>query len=249
MERKKRLLILGGSTDAAELAARAATIANLEVITSLAGRTRAPIIRSTNTRIGGFGGISGLIEYIQQEQIDLIIDATHPFAEQISANALAAATTVGIPMVKLLRPAWDKIEGDRWIEVENNETAAKILPDLAQRVFLTIGRQELSTYAGIPNIWFLMRAIDPPDENTPIPAGKLLTQRGPFSLEEERALLEEYRIEAIVSKNSGGSATYAKIVAARAMGIPIVMVQRPFVPRDSFVVNVELALGWLMDKC
>jgi precorrin-6A/cobalt-precorrin-6A reductase len=217
----------------------------IKVITSLAGRTRQPVVPSQNTRIGGFGGVVGLTDYLREQEIDLLIDATHPFAAQISWNAAAAATIVGIPHLMLLRPAWEKTEGDRWIEVENNEAAAKVLPGLAQRIFLTIGRQELSVFAHLKDLWFLMRMIDPPQPNTLVPPGQLLTERGPFSLEDERALLQQYEIGAIVSKNSGGSATYPKIIAARERGIPVVMVQRPPVTEVEQVVDLESALEWL----
>ncbi len=243
--KQKRLLILGGTGDAAALAQQAGTIVGLEVITSLAGRTREPAMSSTPTRIGGFGGVLGLREYLQEQQIDLLIDATHPFAAQISCHAAQAADDCGIHRLMLLRPAWEMMPGDNWIEVESNEAAAKVLPGLAQRIFLTIGRQELANYAHLQNLWFLMRMIDPPLPNTPVPPGQLLLQRGPFSGESERSLLGEYDIGAIVSKNSGGDATYGKIIAARELGLPVVMVQRPLMPNGEKVADVETALSWL----
>jgi precorrin-6A/cobalt-precorrin-6A reductase len=247
MNPRKRLLILGGTSDAKELAAKAAEILEVEVITSLAGRTRQPIVSSENTRIGGFGGVAGLIDYLQVHPIDLLIDATHPFAAQISVNAVAAATAANIPHLMLIRPAWKPVVDDNWIDVDSNAAAAIVLPNLAQRIFLTIGRQELATFAHL-KIWFLMRMIDPPLPDTTVPAGTLLLDRGPFSLEDERSLLQQYEIGAIVSKNSGGNATYAKIIAARELGIPVVMVQRPAVPGGEKVADVENALSWLRDK-
>ncbi|MEG4073654.1 cobalt-precorrin-6A reductase [Microcoleus sp. Pol14C2] len=246
---KKRLLILGGTGDAAELAARASQIAEIEVVSSLAGRTQQPFTQKTGTvRIGGFGGAAGLAAFLLNSPIDLLIDATHPFAAQISANAAVAAAECNVPYLMLVRPAWERVEGDRWIEVASHSEAARALLGLSQRVFLTIGRQELAAFAGLDAIWFLMRAIDPPALNSPIPNGKLLLARGPFSLEEERQLLLEYGIDTIVSKNSGGGATYAKIVAARELGIPVVMVQRPPIADVEQVADVEGAIAWLVKQ-
>ncbi|MBM0742589.1 cobalt-precorrin-6A reductase [Phormidium sp. CLA17] len=247
MTQQKRVLILGGTGDAVELAGKIAEIPEVEVINSLAGRTQQPIVPSENTRIGGFGGIAGLTAYLREQQIDWLIDATHPFAAQISLNAAAAATAVNIPHLMLIRSAWNPVAGDDWIEVESNAAAAAVLPGLAQRIFLTIGRQELAAFAHL-KIWFLMRMIDPPLPDTTVPPGKLLLARGPFSLENERSLLQQYEIGAIVSKNSGGTATYAKIIAARELGIPVVMVQRPPLPPGEKVADVETALSWLRDR-
>ncbi|MBD2463732.1 cobalt-precorrin-6A reductase [Oscillatoria sp. FACHB-1407] len=247
MTKQKRVLILGGTSDAAELAIRAAEMSEVEVISSLAGRTQRPLVASKNTRIGNFGGIAGLTNYLREQQIDLLIDATHPFAAQISFHAVAAATAATIPYLMVLRPAWERTSGDRWIEVTSHAAAAVVLPELAQRIFLTVGRQELAAYAHLQDRWFLMRMIDPPS-NDSIPPGKVLLERGPFSLEEERSLLQHYDIGAIVSKNSGGDATYAKIIAARESGIPVVMVQRPAIPDGEHVADVESALLWLKER-
>jgi len=242
---KKRVLILGGTGDATELAVRAAQISGVEVITSLAGRTRQPVVSSENTRIGGFGGVAGLRNYLREQQIDLLIDATHPFAAQISFNAAAAATKVSIPHLMLIRPAWKPVRGDNWIEVESNEAAAIVVPKLAHRIFLTIGRQELAAFAHLQDLWFLMRMIDPPQPDASVPPGKLLLERGPFSLKSEQSLLQQYEIGAIVSKNSGGDATYAKIIAARELSIPVVVIKRPAIPSSDRVENLEDALRWM----
>jgi len=245
MTKRKRVLILGGTGDARELAAQVANQEDMDVITSLAGRTCQPQMPSKDTRVGGFGGVTGLVTYLQEQRIDALIDATHPFAAQISHHAAAAATRVGIPHLLLIRPAWVPSEGDRWLEVDSNETAAALLPGLAQRIFLTIGRQELAAFAHLPDLWFLMRMIDPPQSDSPVPPGTVLLQRGPFSLAEERSLLNQYGIEAIVSKNSGGDATDAKIMAARELGLPVVMIQRPPAPPGVRVADVESACSWL----
>ncbi|NJP09259.1 MAG: cobalt-precorrin-6A reductase [Leptolyngbyaceae cyanobacterium RU_5_1] len=256
------MLILGGTGDATVLAVRASEIPGVDVITALAGRTRQPTVLSENTRIGGFGGVAGLTNYLREQQIDLLIDATHPFAAQISFNAAAAAATTGILHLMLIRPAWNPTTGDRWIDVESNQAAATVLPGLAQRIFLTIGRQELAPFAHLQapsldtrnksllasqaiDLWFLIRMIDPPPPDVAIPPGKILLARGPFSLEEERSLLQQYEIGAIVSKNSGGDATYAKIRAARELMIPVVMIQRPSVPSGEQVETLETAVAWI----
>ncbi|BAZ10050.1 precorrin-6x reductase [Calothrix sp. NIES-4071] len=246
--KKVSLLILGGTGDASELAKQASNIPSLEVRVSLAGRTSQPSDVSGIVRIGGFGGVDGLVTYLRAEQIDLLIDATHPFASQISWNAAAAVNIVGIPSLMLVRPGWEKDKSDNWVEVENVEAAANILPGLAKRVFLTIGRQQLAPFAYLNNIWFLMRAIDPPSPDIPLPQGKLLLARGPFSLEDEKKLLLEYEIDTVVSKNSGGGATYAKIIAARELGIKVVMVQRSPIPEGEKTTSAEGAMMWLVDK-
>ncbi|AUS99507.1 cobalt-precorrin-6A reductase [Nostoc sp. CENA543] len=244
----KRVLILGGTGDAAELTAKIATIPGVEAIASLAGRTREPSLPDGNVRIGGFGGAAGLADYLRQMQIDLLIDATHPFANQISWNAATAANQVNIPRLMLTRPAWEKVAGDRWLEVDNHQAAAQILAKQAKRVFLTVGRQELAAFAHLQHIWFLMRMIDPPSNGTFIPPGEILCDRGPFTLEDERKILTQYKIDTIVSKNSGGNATYPKIIAAREQGIPVVIVNRPPIPPGEQVAKVEDAITWLLQK-
>lgn len=243
-----RVLILGGTGDAAELAARLAAVEEIEAITSLAGRTREPLVPLGDLRVGGFGGVAGLVSYLEVMQIDLLIDATHPFATQISWNAVDAATKVGIPHLMLIRPPWQKVSGDRWIEVDSVAAAATALQNQAQRVFLTVGRQELAAFAHLKDIWFLMRTIDPPTPDALVPPGMLLCDRGPFTLNNEREILTHHNIDTIVSKNSGGDATYAKIIAARELEVKVVMVNRPAIPPGNYVTNVDDALAWVFDK-
>jgi precorrin-6A/cobalt-precorrin-6A reductase len=145
----------------------------------------------------------------------------------------------------LVRPPWEPVSGDRWLAVDSIAAAVTALPGIARRVLLTIGRQELAAFAPLQNLWFLMRMIDPPLPDTPVPPGTLILERGPFALEDERQLLQTYAIEAMVSKNSGGDATYAKIIAARELGLPVVMMQRPPMPAGEQVANVEHAVAWL----
>jgi precorrin-6A/cobalt-precorrin-6A reductase len=244
----KRLLILGGTGDAAQLAAQAVNLPQLEVISTLAGRTTSPAPVASTVRIGGFGGEAGLVEYLREMKIDLLIDATHPFAAQISKNAAQAAHEVGIPWLMLIRPAWEKLPEDDWIEVESIEAAVTAIPATAERIFLTIGRQQLAPFASLIDRWFLMRSIDPPAPDIQLPPGKLLLDRGPFNIAQERQLFQDNRIQSIVSKNSGGDATYAKIIAAREMNIPIVMIQRPIAAAGDKVVDVSGALEWLCDR-
>ena len=240
----KKILILGGIGDAVKLAAKLATVPEIEVISSLAGRTRKPAALVGQVRIGGFGGATGLANYLQENSIDILIDATHPCAGQITINGAIASQLANIPHLMLVRPEWEKVTGDNWIEVESVEAAAQAIPELVKRVFITSGRQQLEPFLQRSHIWYLIRSIDPPDVE--LLNSEVLLDRGPFNLEQERKLLQDYQIEAIVSKNSGGSATYAKIVAARELGIPVVMVQRPARPEGEKVTGIKEAIAWLI---
>lgn len=239
-----KILIFGGTQEASKLAKKTANLRNVEVKISLAGRINQTTI-SNNYHIGGFGGVEGLVQYLVEEKIDLIIDGTHPFAAQISHNVAKAAEQLNLPLLMLVRPEWEFIQGDEWIEVENIQAAVDILPGLANRVFLTIGRQEVSVFSGVENIWFLMRMIEKPSQDVVLPKGLLLLERGPFDKDLETQLLLKHHIDTIVSKNSGGSATYGKIIAARELGIKVVMVKRPTLPEGEKVGDVESALEWI----
>ncbi len=245
MAEQRRVLILGGTGEARDLATRAAALPGCAPITSLAGRTRQPLALATPTRVGGFGGVAGLAAYLQAAGIAALIDATHPFAAQMSQQAAAAAARVGIPRLALVRPPWQPEVGDRWLSVPTHAAAAALVSTLAQRIFLTIGRQELAVFAPLRDCWFLMRAIEPPEPGQALPPGHLVLQRGPFTLAAERSLLQTYGLEALVSKNSGGSATYAKLVAARQLGLPVVMIERPPPPEGARVAEPAAAIAWL----
>ena len=238
------LLILGGTQEARELADKAANLPDIQLKLSLAGRTNQALI-SKNSRVGGFGGVAGLINYLEAENIDLLVDATHPFAANISHNAGIAAEKSGLPRLMLVRSEWKSVTGDKWIEVENTQAAVDILPSFVKRVFLTIGRQEITAFNQIENIWFLMRMIEKPLSDFVLPKGLLLLERGPFDKDSEKQLLQKHNIDTIVSKSSGGNATYAKIVAARELGIKVVMVKRPMLPEGEKVEDVEGALEWV----
>lgn len=240
-----RLLILGGTTEATALAKRLAGHPRIDGRVSLAGRTRNPVLPPLPTRIGGFGGVEGLAAYLRDEGIGAAIDATHPFAARISANAAAACTQAGVPLRRLTRPAWVAGPRDRWIGVPDMEAAAAALSDLGDAVFLTIGRQEVAAFEAMPGKRYLIRAVDPPEPMPALPRMALILDRGPFTLEGELALMRGHGVEVVVSKNSGGRATDAKLEAARELGLPVVMVQRPAGNGVAELPDVEAAMGWL----
>ncbi len=238
-----RILILGGTTEGTALAQRLMAMPGLEIRLSLAGRTKQPAALPLEFRKGGFGGVKGLIEYLQTEAIDAVIDATHPFAAQISHHAARASEITGMPRLLLVRSPWEKLAGDRWTVVRDCAQAAAAL-DPDDRIFLTIGRQEVEAFAHLEKLWFLMRMIDPPEGL--VPPGEVLLDRGPFNLNNEINLLKHYKITVMVSKNSGGEATYAKILAARELGIPVVMIDRPEMPHSENIVgDVDGAIHWI----
>jgi precorrin-6A/cobalt-precorrin-6A reductase len=221
------ILILGGTSEARQLAERLAGDPNVAPILSLAGRTRNPVLPSIAHRIGGFGGTAGLIAYLKKESIDLVVDATHPFAEQMSAHAEAACRACAIPLVLFTRPPWVQHEGDRWQEVDDVEAAIHALGDKSRRVFLTVGRLQLSAFEAAPQHFYLIRSIDAPEPAPRLPHHKIILARGPFALDDERHLLEQEEIDVIVTKNSGGDATYAKIEAARMLSLPVILIRQP----------------------
>ncbi|MBB6145339.1 precorrin-6A/cobalt-precorrin-6A reductase [Silvibacterium bohemicum] len=246
-----RVLILGGTGEGAELAACLAERQDITVVSSLAGRVAEPRLPEGLVRVGGFGGVDGLALYLVNEKIAAVIDATHPFAARISRNAEAACTRTGVPLILLARPAWKSIEGDQWHEVADFRSAAQFIDAKDARVFLSIGRQELEAFSDCKDTWFLIRVIDEP--SGPLPQNhKLLFRRGPFSFEDEVQLLRDHSIDYVVSKNSGGPATYSKIEACRSLGIPVVMIGRPFKYASQPVETVQeaiVALGRiLIDK-
>ena len=222
-----RVLILGGTGEARELAARLAARGHMDVVLSLAGRTRDPLPYPVPLRIGGFGGPAGLADYIHERQIDLMIDATHPFAAQMSRHAALAAAETRVQFFALSRPAWQKAAGDRWIDAGSVADAVGKLGKDARRVFVTLGRQELQPLSDAPHHSYLVRSVDPIDPPLSVPDARYIRARGPFVLDAERELLANEKIEAVLAKNSGGEATYAKIAAARELGIEVVLVRRP----------------------
>ena len=238
-----RLLILGGTAEAAELAARLAGDDRLETVTSLAGLTQMPTATAGRVRRGGFGGPDGLAAFLKQEGYQALIDATHPFAAQIARHAAEAAESAGVPRVRLLRPPFERTPGDRFILVPDMAAAAAALPDGA-RVFLAAGRREIAAFAARKDLWCLVRMIEPPAAGEAFPAGEVVVGRPPADPEAEIALLQEHRIGWIVSKDSGGRAG-AKIVAARRLGLPVVLVERPPQPDGPTVSTVADSIAWI----
>jgi precorrin-6A/cobalt-precorrin-6A reductase len=243
-----KVLILGGTGEAFALAQRLAGIPDITVINSLAGRTRDPRVPPGEVRVGGFGGSNGLVAYMQENAIALLVNATHPFADKISENALAAHQLSGLPLLRLLRPAWQKQPDDTWIAASNVERAAGICRWLGKRVLLSVGSQEIAAFADLPRAHFFVRMVDPPEAPLPLISAETIVAKGPFALLDERRLLLERQIDLVVTKNSGGDATFAKIAAARELSIPVVMIDRPELavhPRSETVDSVDKAVDWV----
>ena len=239
-----RALILGGTSDANQLADAIAR-AGIDAVYSYAGRTERPVVPSLPIRIGGFGGVSGLTEFIAREGITHVIDATHPFAAEMSRHAVEASAALNIPLIALERAPWTRSAGDRWIEVENIETAVDALPEARACVFLAIGRQHLAPFAAKPQHAYTLRFVDPPDSALPLPATDIIVSRGPFTVAGDLDLMRTRNIAWVVARNSGGVGTRAKIDAARALGLPVVMIARPALPERRRVESVEEVLAWL----
>jgi precorrin-6A/cobalt-precorrin-6A reductase len=239
-----RVLILGGTTEARLLAQRLGTRSDLQLTLSLAGRTMRPAPQPVPVRSGGFGGADGLAAYLSAERIAVLVDATHPYAAQMSANAARAAEKTGVGFLALRRPAWERAAGDRWNEVGDVNEAVDALGRAPQRVFVALGRKDLAPLARAPQHHYLVRSVDPIDPPLPVPNACYVTGRGPFTENEDRALLVAHRIDAVLAKNSGGQATYGKIAAARTLGIVVVMVRRPDLPEVASVATVEEAIAW-----
>jgi precorrin-6A/cobalt-precorrin-6A reductase len=245
----RRILILGGTTEAAEVAQRLNGIDSFEVITSMAGVTRAPRLPAGKIRSGGFGGADGLTTYLRDQHIAAMIDATHPFAAQISRHAAEAAATVGVPVLHLLRPVWRPQPGVIWHEVASPQEAASWLnaSKLADEasVFLTIGRTELMAFANARRLRYIARSIEDPGLDIINVVDRMIMARGPFTRENEQRFLLENDVVCLVAKNSGGDASYPKIQAARELGLPVVMIQRPPPPSGDSVHCVEDVVTWV----
>ncbi|MFI5972143.1 cobalt-precorrin-6A reductase [Streptomyces sp. NPDC051452] len=242
------VLILGGTTEARRLAELLHGTPSITATSSLAGRVASPRLPPGETRVGGFGGAEGLAAWLRAHAVDAVVDATHPFAERISFNAARAAAATGIPLLALRRPGWMPVEGDRWLEAGSLEEAARLLPALGRRVFLTTGRMGLSAFADLDELSFLVRSVDAPEPPHP-PRMTVLLDRGPFTLDAERELLRHHRVDVVVTKDSGGTATAPKLTAAREAGLPVVVVRRPPVPEGMAVVSGPRdALRWLLER-
>ena len=238
------MLVLGGTGESRRLAA-ALVDAGVDVLTSLAGRVADPALPPGEVRIGGFGGADGLIDWLRAHPVRAVVDATHPFAAVMTASAARAAEVTGVPLLRLQRPGWAARPGDDWRWVGSLAEAADAVAGFGS-VFLTTGRQGLSAFAGL-TAHCLVRAVDPP--RPPLPArSTVLLARGPFPVDEELALLREHAVEVVVTKDSGGEMTAAKLTAARALGIPVVLVRRPPLPPGVPVVATAAeAVAWARD--
>jgi precorrin-6A/cobalt-precorrin-6A reductase len=236
------ILILGGTAEARALAT-ALHDDGLAITSSLAGRVANPRLPVGEVRIGGFGGPDALARWLTEHQVAAIVDATHPFAARISASAARAARTAGVPLLRLVRPEWSERPGDRWHRVDDLAAAAAAIAGLGERVLLTTGRQGLAAFAGIDAAWFLVRCVDRPDPPLP-PRHELLLDRGPYTLEGELALVDRHAIDLLVTKHSGGTHTQAKLDAARARGLPVIVVRRPAGPDVPVEETVAGAARW-----
>jgi precorrin-6A/cobalt-precorrin-6A reductase len=240
-----RLLVLGGTSEASALAAAVTGREDIAPILSLAGRTENPKPAPIARRVGGFGGVEGLCDYLSCNAIDAVVDATHPFAEQISSNAAKACAVARVPLLVFTRPPWRREPDDDWIEVDSVEAAVDALGTDRRTVLLTQGRLQLSAFARAPQHRYIVRAIDRPAEIDAPPGAKLILVRGPFALADEERLMREEGIELLVTKNSGGAATYPKIEAARRLGVTVVVVRRPTEPNAGTATDLPAALAWI----
>ncbi|HET6334886.1 MAG TPA: cobalt-precorrin-6A reductase [Polyangiales bacterium] len=238
-----RVLVLGGTAEGRVLAERLAGDVRFDALLSFAGRTASLKRPDLPHRIGGFGGLDGLAEFLIRERFAALVDATHPFADQMSSNACAAAQRVCVPLIRLERAAWRALPGDRWIEVANMAAAVSAIGETSRRVFLSVGRTEVDAFRVAPQHEYLIRAVDTfmPE----LPRARVLAARGPFALADETELLTRERIEVVVSKNSGTDATYAKLEAARALALPVIMVARPQLPAAPLAHTLSEIEVWL----
>jgi precorrin-6A/cobalt-precorrin-6A reductase len=243
-----RVLILGGSSEASRLAARLAEEPAFKPILSLAGRTQNPAPPPIPYRIGGFGGVDGLVGYLEEAGVDCLVDATHPFAERMSANAEAAAAATGTPLVVFTRPPWTPQRGDRWRECADAASAALALGAVPRRVFLTVGRLQLPAFEAAPQHDYLIRTIDPPQPAPSLPHCRVILARGPFTIDAEVELMRDARVDALVTKNSGGEATRAKLDAARALGLEVVLIRRPQSPSAPIFHTLEAVMDYLQAR-
>ena len=241
------LLILGGTTEATALAHHIAKT-DVKAIISYAGRVERIRPQPIEKRIGGFGGVDGLARYISDNQISHVIDATHPFAARMSHNAVEACHQTGTPLAALTRPAWVKESGDKWHHVPDINGAVQALDSMARtprRIMLAIGRMHIDQFTCQPNHFYLLRLVDAPDEAPDFADYALAVSRGPFTFEADKALLEQHQIDLVISKNAGGKGAYAKIEAARALGLEVIMIDRPALPDRTELHSSEAVMSWL----
>jgi precorrin-6A/cobalt-precorrin-6A reductase len=239
-----RILLLGGTTEASTLAKTLAE-AGLDAVFSYAGRTAKPVSQPLPTRIGGFGGAEGLSAYLKAENITHVVDATHPFAAQMSTNAVHACAAAGVALCAFERPAWQAGEGDNWLHVDSIDAAVDALPDTPARVFLAIGKQNLTQFAAKPQHHYLLRLVDEPDAPLPLPHTTVEIARGPFDVAGDTELMQRHGITHVIAKNAGGAGAAAKLTAARSLNLPVIMIGRPQVPERPVLGSVAEVMAWL----
>jgi len=238
------ILILGGTSEASELVALLAGKPHIQIILSLAGRTKNPVLPQVNCRVGGFGGAYGLADYIKEQNIGALVCATHPFAQKMPFNAQEAAKIAGVPLLYLLRPQWEKTAQDMWIEVASHRQASKALGIAPKRIFLSVGKLELEEYINSSQHYYVIRSIDE-ITGKPLKNAFYITSRPPFNLDNEYKLLHDHKIDYLVSKNSGGAATSAKLAACSKLKIPVIMISRPRRPAGLHVQSAQEAMDWV----
>lgn len=240
----RHVLLLGGTTEASALA-RLLAEAGIAATLSYAGRTENPRAQPVPVRIGGFGGVAGLVDYLRAHRVTHLVDATHPFAATMSAHAAAAADQAGVPLLALTRPAWHPTAADRWTHVGSIEASVAALAGAPRRILLALGRMHVDAFAEQPQHHYLLRFVDAPHTPPRLPDYSLIVDRGPFSVEGDRALMQEHGIDLVVSKNAGGKGAEAKLIAARQLGLPVLMIDRPAMPARVEVHRPEDVLTWL----
>lgn len=237
------LLILGGTTEASALA-HAVAAQGIPAVFSYAGRVSAPRPQPVPMRVGGFGGVAGLLDYLRQNNITHVIDATHPFAAQMSRNAAQACGDLGLPLAALSRPEWQPVKGDQWRDVADIDAAVAALDTPPKRVFLALGRMHLAAFASQPQHHYLLRLVDDPGA-PPLPKCQVVVARGPFGVTGDTALMQQHKTDVVVCKNAGGSGARAKLDAARALGLPVLMIARPVLPARTELASAAEVLTWL----
>lgn len=238
------VLLLGGTTEASALA-RLFAERGVAATLSYAGRTEKPRAQPIPMRIGGFGGVDGLARYLRDERVTHLVDATHPFAATMSANAVAAARAADVPLLALTRPAWLPAAGDRWTHVPDIAGAVAALGGRPRRILLALGRLHVEAFAAAPQHHYVLRFVDAAPMPPALPNHHLIVDRGPFTVEGDRALMVGHGIDLVVCKNAGGTGAAAKLAAARALGVPVVMIERPALPPRAEVTDPHAVLAWL----
>lgn len=240
----RNVLLLGGTTEASALA-RLLAARGIPAVLSYAGRTRSPLAQPVPVRVGGFGGVAGLASYLREHRVTHLVDATHPFAATMSAHAVEAAHIAGIPLIALTRPAWVGGADDAWRHVDSIAAAVAALAGPQRRIMLALGRMHVGAFAAQPHHHYLLRFVDEPTERPPLPHHGLVIDRGPFTVEGDMRLLRDHSIDLVVSKNAGGTGAEAKLIAARNLRLPVLMIDRPAITGRTEAYSPEDVLAWL----